>query len=339
MFTEGLKALMFGQNLKEEQMTAAMADIFAGQASDAQIGAFLGALAAKGVTYAELAGAARAMRRKALKIQVNQPVVLDTVGTGGNAFKAFNISTTTAFVVAACGVTVAKHGNRSATSPCGSADLLEKLGVDLHVEPEIVEECIDATGIGFLFAPLYHKSMRAVAGIRKELGAPTIFNLLGPLTNPAGANCQLLGVYAPEYTEMFAKALQALGTKRSMVVHGLDGIDEISVCGPTRVSEIRDGQLLSYDIRPEQYFEKIARREDITGGDPDVNAAITRAVLVGKEHGPKRNIVLLNSAAGLMITGKAKDLQEGIKLAAEAIDSGAAEGKMHAMIDFIKQNS
>lgn len=339
MFSETLKLLMTGQNLKEEQMTAAMSEIFGGAVSDAQIGAFLGALASKGVTFAELAGAARAMRRKALRIQVNRPVVLDTVGTGGNQFKAFNISTTTSFVVAACGVTVAKHGNRSATSPCGSADLLEKLGVDLHVEPEIVEECIDATGIGFLFAPLYHKAMRAVAGIRKELGAPTIFNLLGPLTNPAGANCQLLGVYAPEYTEMYAKAMQLLGTKRTMVVHGLDGIDEISVCAPTRVSEIRDGQLLSYDIRPELYFEEVATRDDIRGGNPDVNAAITRSILNGKGKGPKRNIVLLNAAAALMISAKVNDLQQGINTAAEAIDSGAAEGKLHAMMEFINHNS
>lgn len=338
MFNDILKSLMTGQNLKEEQMTAAISDIFAGSVSDAQIGAFLGALSAKGVTFAELAGAARAMRRKALKIQVNRPVVLDTVGTGGNRFKAFNISTTTSFVVAACGVTVAKHGNRSATSPCGSADLLEKLGVDLHVDPEIVEECIDATGIGFLFAPLYHKAMRAVAGLRKEIGAPTIFNLLGPLTNPAGANCQLLGVYAPEYTEMYAKAMQLLGTKRTMVVHGLDGIDEISVCGPTRVSEIKDGQLLSYDIRPELYFEDVAQPDDIRGGDPDVNAGITRAILAGKEHGPKRNIVLLNAAAALMISNKADDLRQGIKLAAEALDSGAAEAKLYAMMEFINNN-
>lgn len=330
---------MLGQNLKEEDMTTMMSDIFAGSVSDAQIGVFLGALSAKGVTFAELAGAARAMRRKALKIQVNRPTVLDTVGTGGNAFKAFNISTTTAFVVAACGVTVAKHGNRSATSPCGSADLMEKLGVDLHVEPEIVEECIDATGIGFLFAPLYHKAMRAVAGIRKELDAPTIFNLLGPLTNPAGANCQLLGVYAPEYTEMYAKAMQLLGTKRTMAVHGLDGIDEISVCAPTRVSEIKDSQLLSYDIRPELYFGEVAKREDLQGGPPDVNAGITRNILAGKEHGPRRNIVLLNAAAALTLADKAKDLHEGIKLAAEAIDSGAAADKLHAMIEFINNNS
>lgn len=339
MFSETLKLLMTGRNLKEEQMTGTMSDIFAGTVSDAQIGAFLGALASKGVTFAELAGAARVMRRKALRIQVNRPVVLDTVGTGGNQFKAFNISTTTSFVVAACGVTVAKHGNRSATSPCGSADLLEKLGVDLHVEPEIVEECIDATGIGFLFAPLYHKAMRAVAGIRKELGAPTIFNLLGPLTNPAGANCQLLGVYAPEYTEMYAKAMQLLGTKHTMVVHGQDGIDEISVCAPTRVSEIRDDQLLSYDIRPDLYFEEVAGLDDIRGGNPDVNAGITRGILAGKEKGPKRNIVLLNAAAALMISGKANDLHQGIGMAAEAIDSGAAEGKLHAMMDFINRNS
>lgn len=338
MFTNGLKQIMAGRNLQEDEMTAMMTEIFSGSVTDAQMGAFLGALAAKGITFAELAGAARAMRRKALKIQVNRPTVLDTVGTGGNAFKAFNISTTTAFVVAACGVTVAKHGNRSATSPCGSADLMEKLGVALHVEPEIVEECIDATGIGFLFAPLYHKTMRAVAGIRKELGAPTIFNLLGPLTNPAGANCQLLGVYAPEYTEMYAKAMQLLGTRRTMVVHGLDGIDEISVCGPTRVSEIIDGQLLSYDIRPELYFGEVYKREDIKGGSPDVNADITRNILAGREQGPRRKIVLLNAAAALIITDKAVDLHEGLRLAAEAIDSGAAEAKLHAMKDFINNN-
>ncbi|MBW2592867.1 MAG: anthranilate phosphoribosyltransferase, partial [Deltaproteobacteria bacterium] len=250
MFKENLSRIIRGENLDEARMAQMINEILSGNATDAQIGAFMGALATKGETFGELAGAALAMRRKATRIQTTSSVVMDTCGTGGDRAKTFNISSTTAFVLAGCGVTVAKHGNRSVSSQCGSADLLEALGVKLNIDPEIVEEAIGQIGIGFLFAPLYHGAMRFAANARKQVGLRSIFNMLGPLTNPAGANCQLLGVYAPELTEMFAHALKQLGSKSAMVVHGHDGLDEISVCAPTRVTELKNNVIQTYDINP-----------------------------------------------------------------------------------------
>jgi len=252
MIQESLKKMVQRQDLDESEMAEVMTEIMSGSASEAQIGGVMAALATKGETFAELAGAARAMRRKATRVQVTAQTVVDTCGTGGDRAGTFNISTTAAFVVAGCGVTVAKHGNRSVSSQCGSADLLEALGVRLEVVPEIVEEAIGEIGIGFLFAPLYHGAMRHAAKPRRDLGIRSIFNMLGPLTNPAGANCQLLGVYAPELTEMFAQALRLLGTRRALVVHGHDGLDEISVCAPTRVTELKDGTIRTYDLTPQQ---------------------------------------------------------------------------------------
>jgi anthranilate phosphoribosyltransferase len=298
----------------------------------------MAALATKGETFEELAGAARAMRRKALRIQTSAATVVDTCGTGGDGAHTFNISTTTAFVAAACGVTVAKHGNRSVSSRCGSADLLEALGVNLDTDPEIVEEAVRDIGIGFLFAPKYHSAMKYAAKARKEVGLRSIFNMLGPLTNPAGANCQLLGVYAPELTEMFAHALKMLGAKRSFVVHGHDGLDEISVCAPTRVSELKDGLIRTYDIFPEAFFGQQAKPEDLLGGHPEENAQITRNILNG-EKGPRRNVVLINAAAALVAAGQAKDFKEGIRRAETAIDEGAATQKMEALIDYTRRNS
>jgi len=312
-------------------------EIFSGNTTDAQIGAMMAALATKGETFEELAGAARAMRRKALRIQVSASTVVDTCGTGGDGAHTFNISTTTAFVVAACGVTVAKHGNRSVSSQCGSADLLEALGVKLDIDPEIVEEAVRDIGIGFLFAPLFHGAMRYAAKARKEVGLRSIFNMLGPLTNPAGANCQLLGVYAPELTEMFANALQLLGAKRAFVVHGHDGLDEISVCAPTRVSELKDGLIRTYDIVPEQFFGEPANPEDLLGGNPEENAGITRAILNG-DKGAKRNVVLINAAAALVAAEKAENMKDGIQLAEKAIDTGGAAEKMKALIDYTQEN-
>jgi anthranilate phosphoribosyltransferase len=337
MFKENLSRIIEKQNLNEEQMSRMITDIFSGNITDAQIGAMMAALATKGETFEELAGAARAMRRKALRIQASAATVVDTCGTGGDGAHTFNISTTTAFVVAACGVTVAKHGNRSVSSQCGSADLLEALGVKIDTDPEIVEEAVQDIGIGFLFAPMYHSAMKYAAKARKEVGLRSIFNMLGPLTNPAGANCQLLGVYAPQLTEMFAHALQLLGAKRSLVVHGHDGLDEISVCAPTRVSELKDGLIRTYDIYPETFFGQQSAPEDLSGGYPEENAQITRNILNG-EKGPKRNVVLINTAAALMAAGRAKDLKEGIGLAETAIDEGAAAQKMEALIDFTRSN-
>jgi anthranilate phosphoribosyltransferase len=337
MFKENLSKIVKREDLNEEQMSQMITDIFSGNITDAQIGAMMAALATKGETFEELAGAARAMRRKALRIQTSAATVVDTCGTGGDGAHTFNISTTTSFVVAACGVTVAKHGNRSVSSQCGSADLLEALGIKLDTAPEIVEEAVQDIGIGFLFAPLYHGAMRFAAKARKEVGLRSIFNMLGPLTNPAGANCQLLGVYAPELTEMFAHALQLLGTKRAFVVHGHDGLDEISVCSPTRVSELKNGLIRTYDISPEQFFSEQAEPADLLGGSPEENAQITRNILDG-EKGPKRNIVLINAAAALVAAGQAEDLKQGIRIAETAIDEGVAAKKMEALIRYSQEN-
>lgn len=337
MFKEHLAKIISKTDLNETEMSQMLTEILSGNITDAQVGAFMAALATKGETFEELAGAAKAMRRKALRIQSSATTVVDTCGTGGDGAKTFNISTTTAFVVAGCGVTVAKHGNRSVSSQCGSADLLESLGVNLNTAPEIVEEAVQEIGIGFLFAPLYHSAMRFAANARKEVGLRSIFNMLGPLTNPAAANCQLLGVYAPELTEMFARGLQLLGAKRAFVVHGHDGLDEISVCAPTRVSELNDGMIRTYDINPEQFFGEQADPETLVGGTPEENAEITRKIL-GGEKGPKRDVVLLNASAALVAAGKAADFKAGIALAESAIDEGAATDKLESLIRFTQEN-
>jgi anthranilate phosphoribosyltransferase len=337
MFRENLNKIVQRNDLTEVEMSEMISDIFSGEITDAQVGAFMAALATKGETFEELAGAAKSMRRKARRIQTSQTTIVDTCGTGGDGAQTFNISTTTAFVVAGCGVTVAKHGNRSVSSQCGSADLLEVLGVKLDTDPEIVEEAISEIGIGFLFAPLYHSAMRFAANARKEVGLRSIFNMLGPLTNPAAANCQLLGVYAPELTEMFAQALKLLGAKRAFVVHGHDGLDEISVCAATRVSELKDGLISTYDILPEQFFGKQANPEDLKGGDPEENARITRDILAGTE-GPGRDVVLLNASAALVAARKADDFKDGIQIAAQAIESGQATQKLEALIRYTREN-
>jgi anthranilate phosphoribosyltransferase len=337
MFRNHLIKIVQGNDLTENEMAAMITHVLSGETTDAQIGAMMGALATKGETFEELAGAARAMRRKAHRIQTPGDTVVDTCGTGGDGAQTFNISTTTAFVVAGCGVTVAKHGNRSISSKCGSADLLEALGVNLNTDPEVVEEAVFELGIGFLFAPLYHSAMRYAANARKEVGIRSIFNMLGPLTNPAGANCQLLGVYAASLTEMFANALKLLGARRAFVVHGHDGLDEISICAPTRVSELRSGLVTTYDLNPEQFFGSLADPEALAGGDAATNAAITRAILAG-EKGPRRNVVLLNTAAALVAAGKAESMPAGLPMAEAAIDSGAAAEKLEALVRFTREN-
>ena len=337
MYQTLVKKIVMRQDLEEEEMTRLMDRLMAGELSEAQIGALMGALATKGETFTELAGAARSMRRKAVRIHAASTTVVDTCGTGGDGAQTFNISTTAAFVVAGCGAVVAKHGNRSISSKCGSADVLEALGVRLDVAPEIVEEGIAELGIGFLFAPLYHGAMRHAAKPRKEVGIRSIFNMLGPLTNPAGANCQLLGVYAPELTEMFAQALRLLGARSAFVVHGHDGLDEISVCAPTRVSELKNGLIRTYDVTPEQLIGRTATAEDLLGGDPGTNAAITTAVLKG-EPGPRRDVILVNAGAALVAAGLASDFKDGIALAERAIDSGAALEKLQALARFTQEN-
>jgi anthranilate phosphoribosyltransferase len=337
MFKENLQEIISGKDISEQQMSQMITDILSGDIADSQIGAFMGALATKGETFEELVGAASAMRKKARRIQVSRSVVLDAVGTGGDGTNTFNISTTTSFVVAGCGVMVAKHGNRSVSSQCGSADLLEALGVNLNLHPEIVEEAIHEIGIGFLFAPLYHGAMKYAAKARKEVGIRSIFNMLGPLTNPAAANYHLLGVYAPELTEMFAQALNTMGTKRAFVVHGHDGMDEITTCAATRISELNNGVIKTYDLSPEPYFGKLADPQTLTGGAPDENAKITLRVLNGKA-GPQRDIVLFNAAAALVVAEKASDIEQGIQMAGTSIDKGAALEKLNQLITFTHQN-
>jgi anthranilate phosphoribosyltransferase len=337
MFKSHLNTIIRGDDLSDNQMAEVMETIFSGKATDAMIGALMGALATKGETFEELAGAARAMRKAALRIEVATSPVVDTCGTGGDGADTFNISTTTAFVVAGCGLTVAKHGNRSVSSKCGSADVLESLGIRLDVDPEIVEEAIAAIGIGFLFAPLYHSTMKYAIKARKEVGVRSIFNMLGPLTNPASASCQLLGVFTPELTEMFAKALNLLDVKRALVVHGHDGLDEISICAPTRISELNQGTVRTYDIYPEHFFGQHADPEALKGGTAKENATIIGSILNG-EKGPQRDVVLINSAGALMAAGKADDFKAGIKTAAEAIDTGAAKDKLERLIQYTQEN-
>jgi len=338
MFTEKLRRITRREDLDSSEMAQMIDEIFSGNLTDAQIGAFMAALATKGETYEELAGAANAMRRKARRIETPASTIVDIVGTGGDEAMTFNISTTTAFVVAGCGVTVAKHGNRSVSSQCGSADVLETLGMNLDLDPELVEEAVTDIGIGFLFAPKYHGAMRFAATARKDVAIRSIFNMLGPLTNPAAANCQVLGVYAPELTEMFARTLQKLGSRRVFVVHGHDGLDEITVCAPTRISELKDGCIQTYDISPEQFFEEPADPRTLAGGSPGENADITLKILDG-EKGPRRNVVLINSAAALVAAGKTEKLPDGIRMAEEAIDSGSARKKLDELIAFTRENA
>ncbi len=337
-FTEHLNHIINLQNLSQDDMASMFMDIFSGNITGAQIGAFMAALATKKETFEELAGAARAMRRKAGRVQATSNCVVDTCGTGGDSTGTFNISSTTAFVVAGCGVTVAKHGNRSVSSKCGSADLLEELGVIIDTEPEIVEEAVNEIGIGFLFAPRFHGSMRHAAKSRKDVGIRSIFNMLGPLTNPAGAKYQLIGVYAPELTEMFAHTLNLLGTEKAFIVHGHDGMDEITTTTLTRLTELDKGVIKTYDIDPLNYFNSYANPEDIRGGDKKVNKEITKSILNGAK-GTKREIVLINAAAALIACKKADELSVGIKMAKDSIDTGKANAKLDLLIEFTQDNS
>jgi anthranilate phosphoribosyltransferase len=332
MIKEAIDKAVRNIDLREAEMMAAMEEIMGGEATPAQIGAFITALRIKGETVEEVTGAARIMRQKATRVNACATTIVDTCGTGGDKLNTFNISTTTAFVVAAAGIIVAKHGNRAVSSGCGSADVLEALGVNISVNQEIVEECIQQIGIGFLFAPKLHGAMKYAIGPRREIGIRTIFNMLGPLTNPAGATAQLLGVYDPKLTEMFADVLKNMGTKRAFVVHGLDGLDEVTITGETRVAELKDGIVRTYNIHPKDYVGNTYPLNDIRGGDPTVNAQITRDVLSGKP-GACRDVVLMNAAVAIVAGEKAADIKEGVGLAADCIDSGAAVKKLQALIE------
>jgi anthranilate phosphoribosyltransferase len=336
-FTQYLNQIISGQDLTQDQAAEMISHIFSGNITPAQTGAFMAALATKGECFEELAGGALAMRRKAVRVQTLDPTVIDIVGTGGDGIGTFNVSTTASFVVAGAGITVAKHGNRSVSSKCGSADVLEALGVNLAADPEIIEEAINEIGIGFMFAPLYHGSMKHAMTARKECGIRSIFNMLGPLTNPAAASCQIVGVYAPALTEMFANALHLLGVKRAFVVHGHDGMDEITTTDLTRVSELSDGRIKSYDLDPLTYFDEYADPEALHGGVAKENAAILTRVLSG-ETGAPRDIVLINAAAGLVAANAAADIGQGIQMAADAIESGRAMKKLEALVQYTQEN-
>lgn len=336
-YTATLKKLVARQDLTENEAFDAVTAILSGELTEGQTGAFLATLAAKGETTDEISAGARAMRAAATRIQSLCPNTLDTVGTGGDGGMTFNVSTTVAFVAAGAGATVAKHGNRASSGKSGSADCLEQLGLNLAADPEIMEQALNEIGITFLFAPSFHKAMRFAGPVRKQLGVRTLFNLLGPLTNPAGAPCQLIGVFAPELTETFAQVLKKLGSRRVLVVHGHDGMDEITLTTATRCSELKDGVVKTYDIDPLNYFEDTCTTADLEGGTPADNAVITRAILKGELHGPKRDIVLINAAASLLAADAVGDIAEGIRAAAAAIDSGAAFDKLERLIAFSKQ--
>ena len=321
-----------GDDLRRDEMVDVMNQIMSGEATDAQIGAFLIALRLKGESVDEIAGAAAVMREKATPIATEHDVIVDTCGTGGDHSGTFNISTTAAFVAAGAGLCVAKHGNRAATSQSGSADVLMALGVNIEASPETVSQCLDEVGIGFLFAPALHGAMKYAIGPRREIGVRTIFNALGPLTNPAGTRRQVIGVYSAALTETLAGVLATLGAERAYVVHGADGLDEMTLTGPTKVSELKDGAVSTYRVSPGEVGLGQARADALKGGDADSNAAITLSVLKGAE-GPARDIVLLNAAAAIVAGGKASDLREGVQVAAEAIDSGRAMAKLEALIE------
>ena len=333
MIREAIARVVDGGTLSEAESRAVMEEIMEGRATDAQIAAFLVALRMRGETVEELVGAANAMREKATEVPIGVDAV-DTCGTGGDGAGTFNISTVAAFVVAGAGVPVAKHGNRSVSSRCGSADLLEALGIRLDLPPETLARCVEEVGIGFLFAPLLHRAMKHAIGPRREIGVRTLFNLLGPVTNPAGVRRQVLGVYSPDRVEQMAKVLKDLGTKRALVVHG-DGMDEVTICGPTLVGELKDRGVRTYQVVPEDFgFRRVELRE-LSGGDTRTNAEIAEGVLKG-EPGPKRDVVVLNAGAAIWIGGKASSWEEGVQMAQEAIEDGMAWSKVEELREFTR---
>jgi anthranilate phosphoribosyltransferase len=333
MIKEAIAKVIAKANLTEQEAETVMREIMQGEATDAQIASYITALRMKGETVEEITGSARVMREKAVHVMLDATYQVDTCGTGGDLSHTFNISTTAAFVVAGAGVTVAKHGNRSVSSKSGSADVLQALDVNIEIPSHRVEECLREVGIAFLFAPLMHQAMKYAIGPRREIGVRTIFNVLGPLTNPAGVKSQIMGVYAADLTELLARALGNLGIKHAFVVHGMDGLDEITITDRTKVAEFKDGRVMDYFIHPSDFALPTGKSEDLRGGDAKENAAITIDVLKGQK-GPRRTIVLLNAAAGLAASGRAKDIKDGVAIAAEAIDSGAALKKLEQLKSF-----
>jgi anthranilate phosphoribosyltransferase len=336
MIKEAISLLVSGQSLTMEQASKVMEEMTTGQVTPAQFGAFVTALRIKGETADEIAGLASVMRAKAIRVEATEPVI-DIVGTGGDNSRSFNISTAAAFVAAGAGIRVAKHNNRAMTSQCGSADVLEALGMKIELDAGQVKDCLEKVGIGFMFAPLFHPAMKFATAPRREIGIRTIFNILGPLTNPALAQSMVLGVPSEELGEKLIKVLYRLGSKHAIVVHGLNGMDEISVSGRSKIWELKDGEITSYDVSPEDFGLATAEVETLVGGTPQENAAILRLVLEG-EKGPRRDAVIMNAAAGIVVGGQTKHpsglpaLKEGAAIAKEAIDSGRALDKLEKLI-------
>jgi anthranilate phosphoribosyltransferase len=333
-----------GESISREDARAVMAEVLTGKCTDTQIAALLVALRMKGETVEEIVGFAEAIRAAAVPLRIRQnstvdvsdterDALVDTCGTGGDASGTFNISTVTALVVAGAGVRVAKHGNRSITSKCGSADVMEALGVNINLSPERLATCLEQVGMAFLFAPAMHSAMKYVQPARRELRLRTVFNLLGPLTNPAHASAQVVGVYSAELVEKLAEALSMLGLRRALVVHGMDGLDEITITGATRIAEVREGSVRTYEVTPEEFGMERASLEDISGGDAAENAAMIREILRGAVS-PRRDVVLLNAAAALVAAGRADHLSDALPLAAKSIDSAAAAAKLEALARF-----
>ena len=331
MIKEAILKVYQRENLTYDEAYQTMDEIMSGEASEVQMSAYLTAMSMKGETIEEITASAEAMRAHCVRL-LNDEDVLEIVGTGGDGSNTFNISTTSSIVISAAGVPVAKHGNRSASSKCGAADVLEELGVNIYIEPEKSLKCLKEINLCFLFAQNYHIAMKYVAGVRKELSIRTIFNILGPLTSPAGASMEVLGVYERELVEPLTEVLKNLGVKSALTVYGLDGMDEISASDRTAVCELKDGEIMSYEISPEYFGMEVASKENLVGGDAKENAQITLSILKG-EKGPKRNAVLLNSGAGLYAAGKVESLREGVELAEKIIDSGKAMEQLEKFIE------
>lgn len=336
MIKEALAGLLAGRDLPRETAKEVMDEIMQGEATPAQVGGFLVGLRMKGETAEEITGCAEAMRAHAVAVSPARPRLIDTAGTGGDGAGTLNLSTAAALVAAAAGVGVAKHGNRAVSSECGSADVLEALGFSLDLDPSTIARSIDELGFGFLFAPVHHPAMRYAAPIRKELAARTVFNILGPLTNPVGATSQLVGVYAPELVPLIANVLTLLGTERALVVHGAEGIDELSPAGPNMVQEVVGGTVSESVVDPLDFGISRCHPSDLAGGAPSENAAAIRAVFDGK-RGPRRDAILLNASAALLVAGLVQDLAEGYAVAAEAVDSGAAGARVDQLAAFTRQ--
>ncbi len=331
MIIEAISKIVDGIDLSKNEMINVMTEILKGETTDAQIAAFITSLRIKGETVEEIAGAVQVMRKMAIKVNTSAECVVDTCGTGGDAVNTFNISTTAAFVAAGAGVTMAKHGNRSVSSQSGSADVLKTLGVNINIDEKKIEQCLNEIGIGFLFAPKLHGAMKYAIGPRREIKIRTIFNILGPLSNPAGAKNQVIGVYDSKLTATFARVLKDAGSDHVFVVHGKDGMDEITLTTKTCVAELKNGEIKEYEFNPKDYGFGLCETEDLLGGSPEENAEITKSILSGA-RGPKRDIVILNTAAAIIVSKKADDFSEAISLAEKSIDSGEANQKLEKLI-------